>query len=221
MIDLHTHTILSDGALLPAELVRLAEIAGYEAIALTDHVDSGNMESILRQVIRVAEDMNRQDEIKVLPGVEITHMPPPLIPDMARVARKLGAKMVVVHGESPVEPVRPQTNLFALRSDIDILAHPGMITEEETKLAKERGIYLELSARKGHCLTNGRLVVLARECQAKLVLNTDAHGPRELFTSDLIRKVGLGSGLTEEELGATFSNSRELVNKRLIKSRIP
>lgn len=214
MIDLHTHTILSDGALIPAELVRLAEIAGYEAIALTDHVDSGNMESILKQVIRVAEDLNRQDGIKVLPGVEITHMPPPLIPDMAKAARKLGAKMVLVHGESPVEPVRPQTNLFALRSDIDILAHPGMITEEEIKLAEERGIYLELSARKGHSLTNGRLAALARNLRAKLVINTDAHTGRELFSSDLLRKAGLGAGLTEHELEQVLRNSAELVEKR-------
>ena len=214
MIDLHTHTILSDGALLPAELVRLAEIAGYEAIALTDHVDSGNMESILRQVIRVAEDLNRQDGIKILPGVEITHMPPPLIPDLAKTARRLGAKIVVVHGESPVEPVRPHTNLFALRSDIDILAHPGMITEEETKLAKERGICLELSARKGHSLTNGRLAALARNLGAKLVINTDAHTGGELFSSDLLRKVGLGAGLTESELEQVLQNSAQLVEKR-------
>jgi histidinol phosphatase-like PHP family hydrolase len=214
MIDLHTHTILSDGALIPAELVRIAEIAGYKAIAITDHVDSGNMETILKQVIKVAEDLNRQDGIKVLPGVEITHMPPPLIPDMAKAARKLGAKMVVVHGESPVEPVRPQTNLFALRSDIDILAHPGMIKEEEVRLAKERGIYLELSARKGHCLANGRLAVLARKFQAKLVINTDAHTPGELFSEGLLKKVGLGAGLTEHELEEVFQNSAELVKKR-------
>jgi histidinol phosphatase-like PHP family hydrolase len=214
MIDLHTHTILSDGALIPAELVRLAEIAGYEAIALTDHVDSGNMESILRQVMKVAEDLNRQGGIKVLAGVEITHMPPPLIPDMAKAARKLGAKMVVVHGESPVEPVRPQTNLFALRSDIDILAHPGMITVEETRLAEERGIHLELSARKGHSLTNGWLAALARNLRAKLVINTDAHTGRELFSSDLLRKVGLGAGLTEDELEQVHQNSAELVEKR-------
>jgi putative hydrolase len=214
MIDLHTHTILSDGALIPAELVRIAEIAGYKAIALTDHVDSGNMEPILRQVIRVAEDLNRRDGIKVLPGVEITHMPPTLIPDMAKAARRLGAKMVVVHGESPVEPVRPQTNLFALRSDIDILAHPGMITEEEMKLAKERGIYLELSARKGHSLTNGRLAALARNLGVKLVINTDAHTGRELLSLDLLRKVGLGAGLTEHELEQVLQNSAELVQKR-------
>jgi histidinol phosphatase-like PHP family hydrolase len=215
MIDLHTHTILSDGELLPAELVRRAEISGYEAIALTDHVDSGNMETVLKQLIQIAEDLNRQEKIKVLPGVEITHMPPSMIPDLAKKARKLGARMVVVHGESPVEPVCPKTNLLALQSDIDILAHPGMIEEEEVRLAEEKGIYLEISARKGHCITNGRLAMLARRCGAKLVINTDAHKSDELFSEDLIRKVGLGAGLNERELKETFQNSRELVKKRL------
>jgi len=213
MIDLHTHTVLSDGAVLPSELVRRAEISGYKAIALTDHVDSGNMEMVLKQLMEIARDLNGQGGIKVLPGVEITHMPPPLIPDMAKNARKMGAKIVVVHGESPVEPVYAGTNLSALQSDVDILAHPGMIKEEEVRLAKERGIYLELSARKGHCLTNGHLVLLARKYRAKLVINTDAHTPQELFSGDSIAKVGLGAGLTEEELREVIQNSAELVNR--------
>ncbi|MCK4426843.1 MAG: histidinol phosphate phosphatase domain-containing protein [candidate division Zixibacteria bacterium] len=214
MIDLHTHTVLSDGALIPAELVRRAEINGYDAIGLTDHVDSGTMEIVLSQLIKASKDLNGQGGIKVLPGVEITHMPPSLIPELAEQARKLGAKIVVVHGESPVEPVAPKTNWFALQSDIDILAHPGMITEEEVQMAKEKGTYLEISARRGHCLANGRLVSLARKHGAKLIINTDAHEPKELFTLDLIKKVGLGAGLTEEELQKVFQNSEELVNKR-------
>jgi putative hydrolase len=214
MIDLHTHTVLSDGIVLPSELVRYAEIQGYQAIGLTDHVDPGSMEVILKQVVRLAQDLNRVGKIKVLPGVEITHVPPPLIPDMARDARRLGAKIVVVHGESPVEPVHPGTNLAALHSDVDILAHPGMIEEEEIKLAAKRGIYLELSARKGHCLTNGRLAALARKYDAKLVMNTDAHRPKELFSKAMLRKVGLGAGLTEEEFKQALNNSAELVAKR-------
>jgi putative hydrolase len=220
MIDLHTHTILSDGTLIPAEMVRKAEVSGYQAIALTDHVDSGNMEITLKQVIRIAEDFNRLGKIRVLPGVEITHVPPPLIPDLAKQARKLGAKIVVVHGESPVEPVCLDTNLFALKSDVDILAHPGMIKEEEVRLAKERGVYLEVSARKGHCITNGRLVTLARKHQARLVINTDAHTGGELFSQDLFRKVGLGSGLTEEELEMVVENARQLANKRFMEDQI-
>ncbi len=214
MIDLHTHTVLSDGALIPAELVRKAEVSGYEAIALTDHVDSGNMEMTLKQLIKAAGDLSKHSKVKVLPGVEITHVPPPMIPDLASQARCLGAKIVVVHGESPVEPVCPETNLYGLKSDIDILAHPGMIKEDEVRLAKEKGVYLELSARKGHCLTNGRLVVLARVNQAKLVINTDAHTGGELFSEELLKTVGLGAGLTEPELKDVLRNSAELVKKR-------
>lgn len=217
MIDLHTHTTLSDGDVLPAELVRRAELVGYEAIALTDHVDSGTMEVVIKQLVRLAHDLNstkRESSIKVLPGVEITHVPPSLIGGLAKKARDLGAKIVVVHGESPVEPVQPGTNLSALESDIDILAHPGMITEEEVMLAQEKGIYLELSARKGHCLTNGRLAVLARKQGTKMVINTDAHTPRELLAEDLRRKVGLGAGLTEEEFKKVIQNSVDLVRRR-------
>ncbi|HEY3347739.1 MAG TPA: PHP domain-containing protein, partial [Nitrospirota bacterium] len=47
MIDLHTHTLFSDGVLIPAELVRRAEVKGYEAIGLTDHADSSNIDFIV------------------------------------------------------------------------------------------------------------------------------------------------------------------------------
>jgi putative hydrolase len=214
MIDLHTHTVLSDGAVLPAELVRHAQIAGYQAIALTDHVDSGSLELILKQSIRLAEKLNSLRQIRVLAGVEITHMPPDLILEMAKEARKMGARIVVVHGESPVEPVSPGTNRAALESDIDILAHPGMITEEEVWLAQQRGICLELSARKGHSLTNGRLAALARKHKVNLVINTDAHKPGELFSPELLRKVGLGAGLTESEFERALQNSADLVARR-------
>jgi len=213
MIDLHTHSVLSDGALLPAELARRAYVAGYKALAITDHVDSGNLAIVLFQLIKVSKDLNRYMRIKVLPGVEITHVPPPQIAELVDLARKLGAKIVLVHGESPVEPVISGTNLAALKSDIDILAHPGLITEREVKLAKRRGIYLELSARKGHSLANGYVAKFAKKFGAKLVINTDAHSPSELFTPEILRKVGLGAGLSEKEFRGVLENSSKLSRK--------
>ena len=215
MIDLHTHSVLSDGELLPAELARRAYVAGYKALAITDHVDSGNLALVLAQLIKVSKDLNKYMKIKVLPGVEITHVPPQQIPELAGLARKLGAKIIVVHGESPVEPVISGTNSAGLESDIDILAHPGLITEKEVKLAKKRGIYLELSARRGHSLTNGYVAKLARKFGAKLVINTDAHSSSELFIKEILWKVGLGAGLSEREFKGVLENSLELIkNKR-------
>ena len=69
MIDLHTHTLFSDGELLPAELIRRAEEIGYEAIALTDHADSSNLDWIVPRIVRVCRDLNRYRKIRALPGV--------------------------------------------------------------------------------------------------------------------------------------------------------
>ena len=37
MIDLHTHTTISDGSYTPTELIRLAKETGLKAVAITDH----------------------------------------------------------------------------------------------------------------------------------------------------------------------------------------
>jgi putative hydrolase len=211
---LHTHSVLSDGGLLPAELARRAYVAGYKVLAITDHVDSGNLAIVLSQLIKVSRDLNRYMKIKVLPGVEITHAPPQQVPELADLARNLGAKIIVVHGESPVEPVIAGTNLAGLESDIDILAHPGLITEREVRLARRRGVCLELSARRGHSLTNGYVAKMAKRYGAKLVINTDAHYSSELLTRDILRKVGLGAGLSENEFKCVLGNSLELVKNK-------
>ena len=36
-IDLHAHSTASDGTLTPAELVRAADQAGLDVVAITDH----------------------------------------------------------------------------------------------------------------------------------------------------------------------------------------
>jgi len=150
MIDLHTHSLLSDGELLPSELARRAEVKGYQAIAITDHVDVSNIDWVISRLVKDCNQLGKYFQIKVIPGAELTHVPPESIRPLAEEARKLGAKIVIVHGETVVEPVAPYSNLRALESPIDILAHPGLISEEEVKLAKTNGIMLEITSRKGH-----------------------------------------------------------------------
>jgi histidinol phosphatase-like PHP family hydrolase len=215
VIDLHTHSLFSDGELIPSELVRRARHAGYRAIAITDHGDASNLDFIIPRVAGVCQSLSKAYDIQVIPGIELTHVPPALINELAVAARKLGAKLVLVHGETIVEPVEAGTNAAALAAPVDILAHPGLITEQEVKLAAERGVCLEITARKGHSLTNGHVAMLARKYGASLVLNTDAHSPQDLISLEMARKIARGAGLAVQEIEAMFGNSETLVRKIL------
>ncbi len=213
MIDFHTHTFHSDGTLIPSELVRRAEEAGYEAIALTDHVDASNARDVVLKTVEVCDSLSASVQVKVVPGAEITHVPPAQIPDLAEKVREWGARVVLVHGETVVEPVAKGTNLSGLKSRIDILAHPGLISEEEVRLAKERGIFLELTARKAHCITNGHVARMAVRYGARLVLNTDTHDVGDLFTQNSWQQTALGAGLTREEAEVVRRNAEEILRR--------
>jgi histidinol phosphatase-like PHP family hydrolase len=205
MIDLHAHTLFSDGELLASELIRRAEELGLQAIGLADHADVGNLDWVVPRVVRVCEENNAFRKVRAIPGIEITHVPPRLIARCIAEARALGAKLVVVHGETVVEPVEAGTNRAAIEGRADILAHPGLLTEEDARRAAENGVCLELTARKGHSLTNGHVAQLARRVGASLVLDTDAHGPGDLMAEPFARKVALGAGLEDDEYRAVRS----------------
>ncbi|MBN2057958.1 MAG: histidinol phosphate phosphatase domain-containing protein [Candidatus Saganbacteria bacterium] len=194
--DFHTHTVFSDGVLLPAALVYEAAHRGHAAIALTDHVDASNLEQTIATLTRFVKEQGPSLPLKVIAGVELSYLAPSLIKPYARRARELGAEIVVVHGESPVEPVPKGTNRAALQCKglVDILAHPGWINEEEAILAKVNDIYLELSARKGHRKGNRHVAGLAKQFGAKLLVDTDSHSEKDLITQkeayELVRDLG-------------------------------
>ncbi|MFN4244615.1 MAG: histidinol phosphate phosphatase domain-containing protein [Brevinematia bacterium] len=217
MIDLHTHTFLSDGVLSPNELVQRARQHGYKAIAITDHVDISNIDLIVREISNFCNSIKKfYGDIIVLPGVEITHVHPDQINEVAEMAKKIGAKIVVVHGETIVEPVEKETNKKALESKfVDILAHPGLISEKEIEIAAKNNKYIEITARKGHSLTNGHVAKICKKLKAKMVINTDTHTPDNLITKEFARKILAGSGLEEKDIEIVFKNSEELVKSTL------
>ena len=213
MIDLHTHTLNSDGELLPTELWRRAQVKGYRFLGLTDHVDASNFAEVFARLKTAADSLNRIAPPRVIPGLEFTHLPPELIRPLAAEARALGVPLIVIHGETLAEPVAPGTNRAALMADIDILAHPGLITPEEAALAQKRGIFLELSARKGHGLANGHVARLARQAGASLIVNTDSHGPGDLITREQAERLARGAGLDEVEVAALFAAAEALARR--------
>jgi putative hydrolase len=213
MIDLHTHSLFSDGELLPTELWRRAQVKGYRYLAITDHVDASNFEVVFSRLKAAALSLNRGDYPVLIPGLEFTHLPPALIAPLTAQARALGVPLIIVHGETLSEPVAPGTNRAAIEADIDILSHPGLITLEEAALARERGIFLEISARKGHCLANGHVVRAALEVGASLVLNSDAHSPIDLITRQQAELIALGAGLRGAALQNMFADAEALARR--------
>ena len=199
MYDLHTHTIISDGEMLPVELIRRMAVTGYTTVAITDHADPSNTQEIIAALARVRESAQLYG-VRLLCGVELTHVPPARIADLAKSARESGADIVIVHGETPVEPVAAGTNHAACGCRyVNVLAHPGLITMKDARLAAKNGIALELTSRGGHNRTNGHVAHIARETGCQLVVDSDAHAPHDILDRQAKFIVAKGAGLTDAE----------------------
>jgi len=214
MYNLHAHTFLSDGQLLPSEVAVRYQDKGYRAIAITDHADYSNIKQISKAIVEFCKRWPKDSAIKVLPGVELTHLPPQQFKPLAALARKEGIKIIIAHGETLVEPVAKGTNHLALMADIDILAHPGLISDQDTELAKNRGIFLEITSRKGHNQTNAHVIKQARKFGAKLILNNDSHTPDDIITPEQLIQVGKDCGLTQAEIDKIYQDVKEFLTKK-------
>ena len=198
--DFHTHTLLSDGALSPIELINRAQAIGYGAIAIADHAGVGSLARLIEEIARDCALARDQWDILAIPGIELTHLPAEKIAETARQAKELGAWLVIVHGQTPAEPVPQNTNLAAVGCpQVDILAHPGLLSLEEAKLAAANNVFIEITTRKGHCLTNGHVALVACQAGASLLLNSDAHEEADLMTAHLAATAAQGAGLDEAQ----------------------
>lgn len=219
-VDLHTHTFFSDGELLPSELLRRAIVKGYAAIGVTDHADASNLEELLARLQKFAVQQQGDFDIQLLIGVELTHLPPKRIAALARDAKRIGADIVVVHGETIAEPVAKGTNRAAVECEfVDVLGHPGFITLDEARIAAANGVHLEISARRGHSLTNGHVAQIAREAGARLIVNSDAHHPDDLIDEAHALDVALGAGLTAIEAEAAAIRNPKALADKIVKRR--
>jgi histidinol phosphatase-like PHP family hydrolase len=215
MIDLHIHSTLGVGSLTPAAALRQARLAGCRAAAIADQADAATLGLVLAKLLPLTREYGLYMALDALAGVELTQVPPQLMADAVAEARRLGAQLVLAYGESLADSVPVGTNLAAIEAGVDILSHPGLISETEAALAAEKGVLLELSCYPGHSLANGHLAAVARRCKAKLILGSDARCPADFFSGEQRRAVALGAGLTPEEYLLAEANARALVHKLL------
>ncbi len=187
---------------------------GYKLIAITDHADYSNILTVATAITSFCDRWPKNFPIKVLPGVELTHVPPDQFKPLTVCARKKGIKIIVAHGETVVEPVAAGTNRSALESDIDILAHPGLISDKDVLLAKQRGVFLEITSRSGHGESNSHVAARALALGARLILNTDGHRPEDIISPEELRGVGLAAGITEAQLDALYATVGDFLRER-------
>lgn len=206
MYNLHTHSLLSDGCLLPSEIAARYADKGYKLIAITDHVDQSNIEFVTKSIRYFIEKWPKNAAIKILPGVELTHLPLNQFISLSKYARKNGMKIIIAHGQTPVEPVYDGTNLAALEADIDILAHPGYITDEAVKKAKEKNVFLEVTTRKGHNLTNSIVIAQALKFDAKMIINHDSHRPEDIISPSETKQLALEAGLNNQSIEKIYND---------------
>ncbi|MFC1804776.1 histidinol phosphate phosphatase domain-containing protein [Candidatus Omnitrophota bacterium] len=217
MYDLHTHSLLSDGVLLPSEMATRYLKLGYKAIAVTDHVDYSNIKSVVSAITEFCRNWPKDAKIKILPGVELTHLPLNQFKPLARYARAKGIKVIVAHGETVNEPVTKGTNRACLEAGIDILAHPGLISDNDALLAKKKKVFLEVTARRGHKVTNAHVVERGLKSGAKLILNTDSHTPEDIITPDMIISNARRAGLSLKEIDNIYFETKKFLKGRKVR----
>ena len=105
MIDLHTHSTVSDGSEAPGRVVELAAAAGCSALSLTDHDSLAG----LAEAGAVAADLG----VRLVPGCEVSCRKPPARPGAPGIT---GSVHVLVYFVEPGDGPLPQ-ELVELRGD--------------------------------------------------------------------------------------------------------
>jgi len=212
--DFHSHSYLTDGESSPTDMWLEAQELEHRALALTDHVGPEDPRPLVDRLHQEAKVLESTRFIPIV-GVELTKVPPRRIADQARAARKAGAEIVIVHGETIVEHVPPGTNHAAIDCGlVDVLAHPGLLDPKDAELARAQSVVLEISGREGHSLANGHVARLALEVGAELVVDSDAHDPEHLIPLERARRIALGAGVPEKMLPRVlFGTPTELIRR--------
>lgn len=212
--DFHAHTFLTDGETSATDMWCQAVELGHGALAITDHLYTEDPRPMLDRLLQEQRAFEVEG-FTTLVGVELSMIPPKRIEAAALAARRAGAEIVIVHGETPVEPVPVGTNRAALTSNaIDVLAHPGFLLEDEAELARAHDVLLELTPRRGHSIGNGIVAQLALKVGADMVVDSDAHAPDQLVRLEFARKIALGAGVPLSQVQRVLGEApRRLLKK--------
>lgn len=214
MFDAHVH-LGAQGEYAAAEVAALARQLGYRSIGLLARCDQHALATVLPPLVRACRSLALFGDGEALPGVELVHIPPPLMAESIAAARAAGAGMVAVHGEFPGGCVPCGTTLAAIEAGADLVLHPGSLTIEEATCAARRGVYLELSLCPRHGLFNGHVARLAEQAGASLLAGSNARQPHDMLPLPGRRAVLRGAGLNEAQADRVDADSLRYLSSRL------
>jgi histidinol phosphatase-like PHP family hydrolase len=71
------------------------------------------------------------------------------------------------------------------------------MTLKVAELAAKNNVFIEITTRRGHCITNAHVAKMAAEAGALMLLNSDTHDEDDLLsdqiTKDVLRQAGINS----------------------------
>jgi DNA polymerase (family 10) len=197
--DLHMHTTETDGRADVQAMAAAAREGGLEYIAITDHSRAVAMANGLDETralahARAIRALNGQlDGLTVLAGIECDIRPDGSMDLSDECLSQLDIVIASVHSAFNQGPEDMTDRLLrALACPwVDVLAHPTgrLILKREPytfdaarvfRAAAEHGVALEINSQIDRLDLDEAHARLARECGARLVIDSDAHSPSAL-----------------------------------------
>ena len=197
--DLHTHTDRSDGAGTLEQMVHAARALGYTYYAVTDHskyfTADGvpDADGIRRSAADIARIQREVPGIRLLHGMELDVRPDGTLDLDDDAIALLDWVIVSVHSrfDQDADTMTERVLRAISHPKVQVLGHPTgrkigsrepvrMHLDRVFERAAELGVLMEINAqpdRTDLCDTDARR---AREAGVRFVIDTDAHGVREL-----------------------------------------
>jgi DNA polymerase (family X) len=201
--DLHMHSTWSDGRNTIEEMVEACAARGYEYMVISDHSKALSMVNGLdayrlsQQWKEIDEVRARHPEIRVLRSMEVDILGDGSLDLEDEMLAGLDIVLVSLHSRLDLpEDQQTERVLRALEHPaVNVFCHPTariinrrkpveMDIEVVLRRAAERGVAVELNSSPHRLDLKDTHLKLAKELGCKVVINTDAHRPREL---DLMR----------------------------------
>ncbi len=204
MMDLHTHTVFSDGVGEISDNIARAEQRMLKLIGISDHMHYFTPKTFNSYVFQIKR-FKKESEVKVLAGIEAN-----IFPGGVDITDNMADKLdyVIASAHVWLEPGRAEVYLdlikTALRDEnVDVIGHFGNLfphigypKEEELieiiELAEANGKAFEISSR--YKVPELGFVRACIQRGVKLTLGSDAHMPEDVgrvgWALKLFRKAG-------------------------------